>query len=408
MVVTNLDELKKKIVRRQHQRQTFSDIYFVVKDYWPQSRYVLKKFGFRQWFNFWFTKFFVADEGGEFDFFAPIIKRFPSILKSPFKIEIEHTTICNKKCIYCAHTHWEEKQQQMLLVDFKNLINSVRSLRWVNLAGIGSFFLNKDSINMLKYARKKHLNINFVDEFDYFTEEHARTIIELGVNSIYVSFDGVTPQTYESIKKGCSFDRSLNNIRMLLDMKKKMNSPLPVLHFRYLISKHNYHEMPEYIDLVASLNDRGVRARIEFIGLIVFEGIEQYYMPLDTIPEEIIEQVYKRSFKYNINLYFNHAQQILPPMSNCVRWTEPFVLVNGDVIADCAILMQGSFRRAYLDMISFGNAFDKPFGELWNSKHYTQFRKSVAKRTGKIPRSCHGCCVFDVKTRESRYGIETI
>jgi MoaA/NifB/PqqE/SkfB family radical SAM enzyme len=346
----------------------------------------------------------VADEGGEYDLKYRLYKKYPAKLKKPFKIEIEHSTVCNKKCTFCMHTHWDERQEQMPFEKYKKIVDDIPSLKWINIAGIGSPFLHKDFIPMLQYARDKDINTNFVDEFDMFDLDRARQIIEMGINSIYVSFDAAKKETYEEMKKGCNFEKSLGNIKALLNLKAEMKSPFPVLHFRFLITRSNYLEMADYIDLVASLPNRGDRARVEFIGLITFPGIEDSYISLNEIPEDLKKEVYERALKHKINLYFSHSDSsCLPSMTHCVRWSEPFVLVNGEVISDCAILMQN--RRDELNDISLGNAFDKPFMELWNSKRYSEFRNNVVCDNAKVPHSCLKCCTFDVNERKEKYGV---
>jgi MoaA/NifB/PqqE/SkfB family radical SAM enzyme len=399
------EKLLQEIRKKNHQGLPPTNLLYIIKEYRPLGQYMLKKFGWRSWWSFWYTKLFVSDEGGEYaisDYF--IYRFFPWLLRKPGKIEIEHTTVCNKRCIFCAHTYWKEKKEQMSFRQFKKILDDLKGLKWINMAGIGSNFLNKDFIKMIKYARQKHINVNFVDEFDFLDEDMARSIVRMGVNSIFISFDAATKKTYEKIKKGCSFDRAVANIRMLLKIKSEMGSPFPVVHFRYLVTRLNYKEMPDYINLVRSFENKGVRSRVAFTGLITFPGIEEHYLPLSQVPEDILQQTFKTALENNINLYFSHEDaDNLPPIDNCVRWTEPFILVNGDVISDCAILMQT--QRKDLKSKSFGNAFDTSFLEIWNSKKYKNFRKLVVKKAGKVPDICLNCCAFNSGDRSKIHGV---
>lgn len=405
--MSTLEELRGRIFEANSQGYpTRHPLHFlrVLRQYLPQGRYMLKKFGWKSCYTFWYAKLFISDEGGEYDLLDPLIRRFPGLLRSPSKIEVEHTMLCDKKCVFCSHTHWQEQKEQMSFERFRRIIDDLPGLKWLNMAGIGSNFLNRDFMKMLRYARRKNINVNFVDEFEYFGEEHSKEVIELGINSIYVSFDAATKATYEAIKKGCDYDKSVKNIRRLLELKNSMDSPFPVLHFRFIITRLNYHEMPAYLEFINGLGPRrGVRARVEFIGLITFGGVERYYMPLEEIPRELIERTYENSLKYGINLHFSHARAALPPMHTCVRWAEPFILASGDVVSCCSILMQS--RRDFLKKNSFGNVFEKSFGEIWNSKKYRDFRRLVLSPDGAVPESCSACCSFSVSERARRCGI---
>ena len=190
-----IESLQKRNKKLNHQGLPLSNLLIVLKEYWPLSIYMIKKFGWKSWYSFWYTKLFVADEGGEYALKNSLYKLFPNLLKKPFKIEMEHTTICDKQCIFCEHTHWKEKQNRISLDKLKQVLDPVNSLKWINLTGEGSGFLNKDFIPMLKYLRERHINVNFVDEFDFFSEDISKKIIELGINSIYISFDAATKKT---------------------------------------------------------------------------------------------------------------------------------------------------------------------------------------------------------------------
>jgi MoaA/NifB/PqqE/SkfB family radical SAM enzyme len=402
--MTKAKALLREIKRINHQGLPATNILYVMKEYWPLGQYMLKKFGWRSWYSFWYTKLFVADEGGEYALKNYLYKKFPAALKKPFKIEMEHTTICDKKCLFCEHTYWNEKNARITLSQLKSIVDPIRSLRWINITGEGSGFLNKDFIPILQYLRKRHLNVNFVDEFEFIDQRISRKIIELGINSIYISFDAATKTTYEKIKKGCDFERVLQNIRTLLELKEKMKSPFPVLHFRFIITTLNYKEMPEYLKLMSSLKNRGVRARVEFVGLLTFPEIEQYYIPIEQIPEDVLTKTYENALRYGINLYLTHTSSRLPSINKCGAWVEPYILIGGEVISCCAIVM--SNKRKFLRDNSFGNVYKKPFMDIWNSDKYRNFRKQVNDAGGKVPHTCYGCRAYDTAERANKYGVE--
>ena len=66
------EELLHQIRITCHQGLPITNIYYIIKDYWTDSLYMLRKFGLKSWFSFWLTKFFVTDEGGEYDLIAKI------------------------------------------------------------------------------------------------------------------------------------------------------------------------------------------------------------------------------------------------------------------------------------------------------------------------------------------------
>ena len=402
-----LDLLRLAVFERNSQGYpTHYPLHFlrVLAAYWKPCLYLLKKFGWKSCVNFWFSKLFVSDEGGEYDLFAPFLRRWPLLLLKPYKIEFEHSTICDKKCLLCEHTYWQEKAGRISLGQVKGFLEPVKTIRWANVTGEGSGLLNKDFLAVLKYLRRRGICVNFVDEFDFLDERVGREIIEMGINSIYISFDGATKQTYETIKKGCDFDAALKNIKTFLKLKGEISSPFPVLHFRFVITTLNYREMPRFVELVASLGDRGPRAKVEFVGLLAFPGIEQYYMPIDDIPRDILAAAYETALKHGINLCMSHPSLKKPSMTDCVAWSEPYILIGGEVISCCAIIM--SNNRQFLREHSFGNVYKQPLMDIWNSEKYKTFRERVGNLCSKVPKTCHGCRAYDTQERAAQYGIE--
>lgn len=74
-------------------------------------------------------------------------------------MEIEVTTVCDKQCIFCEHTFWKKEEQEsrhLSFEEFKFIAGQFPVLRWVNLTGEGSAFLNKDYFKMISYLREKY------------------------------------------------------------------------------------------------------------------------------------------------------------------------------------------------------------------------------------------------------------
>lgn len=383
----------------------FKEIVSILGEYKRSIRYVRQKRGLKGVYNFLFAKFAVADEGGEMCLFTPLFRLFPWILRFPYKVEMEHTTICDKKCILCEHTYWDEKSERLDFEQFKARADQFPGLKWTNITGEGSGFLNPDFLKMIKYLRDKDVSVNFVDEFDFLDEGKARKLIEYGVNCIWLSMDGASKETYERIKVGCNFDNAVKNIKMLLDLKKEYHSPLPTLCFRFVVNSLNYKEMPRMVELVSSFKkygDLGDGTKLEFAGLLTFKEIEKYYLP--EVPEEILEETKKAGERLGVRVQFAHiGKSKLPPIKQCAAWAEPYILISGHVMPCCAVLM--SNKRAFLRKYSFGNVNEKSFKEIWNSKRYQRFRALVAKDKGPVPILCANCRAYDTKEREKRDGI---
>jgi MoaA/NifB/PqqE/SkfB family radical SAM enzyme len=386
----------------------------MIKAAWSYKRtmlYLLRKRGFRALANFLFIKIFVPVGEGSgavaFFFVGPLIRRFPQLAPYPYNVEIEVTTKCNKRCIICEHTYWkDQKERHLSFREFKHIVDQFPKLKWVNLTGEGDAFLNKDYLKMIRYLKLKDIPVYLVDSFDLLNEEIAKELLEIGVDGIYISMDAATKETYEKIKVGCSFERSIANIKRLIKLKKEMKSPIPELCFRYVVSTLNLKEMPDFIELVSSLGDRsslGDGSHVEYCGLLVFDEVKHLYVP--KIPEDIVREVLRKSKEHDILVLFPHAEpHRFPSINHCLAWMEPYIMMGGYVLPCCAVLM--SNQREFLRMHSFGNIFEKSFREIWYSERYKRFRQTVNNSKAKVPLLCRGCRAYDTSLRERKYGVD--
>ena len=507
-------------------------VYKVIRDYKKTLKYLYKKEGIKSVYRFLSMKLLVADEGGEISLLDPLFRMFPSLIKHPYKLETEVSSVCPRKCVpgnvvvkgdkkdllvsninigdtilsyeketgkiinsivkgkikypekkqlyeietengeklkltgdhliltskgwkeaaniteedevyvhqtdmklvkvnsvrkvgaeevydiqcepyrnfignnivihnclLCEHTHWKEKDWLLSLEEFKHILNEFPNLKWINMTGEGSAFMNKDYTKMIKHAREKNISVNFVDEFEFIDEKKARELIELGVNSIWISMDGATKETYEKIKVGCDFELALKNIKNFLRIRKELGLPLPYIGFRYIVTTLNKHELPQFVELIHSLGDLGEGSRVEFVGLLTFKEIEYLYTE---IPDKVLNETIKRAKELGVRISFAHSSNI-PPMKRCTAWAEPYIMMEGYVLPCCAILMAN--RRPFLREHSFGNIFEQSFDEIWNSDRYKKFRELVPRNTGEVPILCAGCRAYDTSKREKEYGI---
>lgn len=359
-------------------------------------KFLLKKKGVRAAYNFIWVRVFVKETGPAV--INPLFSVFPKLAPHPTHIEVEITTKCHLKCAICEQQYWKEKPADMSFNDFKRLINEFPKLKWVGLAGIGSNFLNRDYIKMLEYLKEKNIFVDFVDHFDRTDEATAKKLVELNVDRIEISMDGATKETYENIKVGCNFERTLENISNLIKIKREMNSPFPELMFRFIITKQNVNEAPSFIEIVRKMKDLGPlsesgKHELEFAGLLAFEGNKDY--ALEKFPQDIKEKIMEQAKKHNISVSFAHQNpELKRPRHVCAAWVEPFILVDGEVMACCAQNENNS--REEQRKRSLGNALKTPFKEIWRSKKYKNLRKNVPNYKAPCPEWCEGCRVTKI------------
>ncbi|OGZ79617.1 MAG: hypothetical protein A2528_02890 [Candidatus Staskawiczbacteria bacterium RIFOXYD2_FULL_37_9] len=365
--------------------------------------YFLKKRRFVKAYNLIWSQLWVRDlDGGKFDW---IFRRFPQLAPYPKEIEIEITTRCYMKCIMCEHTHWKDenyRSQDMNFEQFKSIINQFPHLRYINVTGEGTGFLNKDFFKMLDYLNKKNVNTMFVENFDLFDEEKIKKIIDLDVERIEVSLDAATEDTYKNIRIGAKWDRVMENLKKMREMKIKHKTPFPYIFFRLIAMKNNVHEIPALARLIGELDiNLGKITDFQIVGLLSFPEIE--HLNVENISEQIIKEADSIAKEMNINLIWSHTSNNCSSNNFCAKWLQPYIMIDGSAILDCALMMENN--RSQLKRTSLGNLFNQNFREIWDSPRYQRIRKGINKINGPVPKLCEGCRGYDTKQREKLFGI---
>jgi len=348
--------------------------------------YLLRKGKFKMARNYLWVSIFTRDAGAAL--FDPIYRIWPSLAPYPEAIEIEVTTRCHLRCIICEQAYWHEKPRDMTFEEFKRIVDQFPRLKWIGMTGIGSSFLNKDYLRMLKYLKSRSIFIEFYDSFDLINEDVSRQLIEMGVDKIWLSCDASTKETYEKIRIGTKWEKVMKNVRDFVRIKREKHTPIPEFWFHYVVTSLNINEMTDFLDLVYSVvgKDTNYATLITFSAVLRFPQVQ--YLWVD-IPKSLIRDIEKKARK--LGLFVNWNQDITPTqqMCRCTKWTEPFILATGHV-QPCCIINEANTRE-HQKKYSFGNVFTESFADIWEGK----YREGVRKiHRGEMPEICRYCRAF--------------
>lgn len=367
-----------------------------------------RKKRWRNLYNFIFVTYFVRGEDCGKGVLDPLFKLFPRLTPFCWDLEVEVTTKCYLRCKMCERTFFPKDyaSQDLSFAQLKEIIDGIPNLKWINLTGEGSAFLNHEFMDMVRYVKGKGIYLDFSHDFFRLSQNVMKELVELGVERMYVSMDGATKETYESIRVGSNFERVLANIRELLRIKRWLGSPLPEICFRYTFFRDNVNELPEFMDLIHSLGDAkdlGDEPSVNFVGLLEFEQTKDLVVEL---PQAIANTVNAKARKYGIKVYWSHVshdENQKPPLDWCTFWSEPYIMIGGYMLPCCSVFM--SNRRPFLEEHAMGNVNGRSLKEIWDSEWYKAFRKIVVNPKAPVPVLCAGCRVFNTAERIKKYGV---
>ena len=338
---------------------------------------------------------------------------------SPWKLEIESTSVCNLQCIMCSHVFSHPRIGKHFNLDLLGRLSKMLPAAGeFQLMGSGeplispAFWKIMDIIGNNPSYMKPTIGIS--SNAAAMTPYIAAKLLSSPLREVSFSLDAATPETYQKIRNG-DFMRTVEHIRHLLQCRGKDNTKSPRVMLNMTLMRENIDELPQFIKLSHSL---GVDA-IQFwplhdYGDIDAEGWnvnrngwkfnyrdqmlgqdEADAQHANSVLDEAVALsetlgvpiIWPMGGKTHIKPIKKHhtvstASSLKPAVSkgmacpvDCVApWEWMLVNVNGDV-RPCCYVQQ-----------SFGNIRQQLPEEIWNGADYREMRRYLAQ--GKLPPQC--------------------
>lgn len=194
--------------------------------------------------------------------------RFQSDLKDksiiadlPKEVFFHIDMACNVRCITCRDEKMfmENEVKKYTEITDSILIPILKNAEKVYLNGAGELFASSLCKNLIQKITKIYPKI----EFNIITNGILATeknINEFGLRkkicSVEVSLHAATKETYDKIVRGGDFDKVIDNLKVLAEMKK--NEEIYNIWLNFVVSSYNYKEMIDFQKLADNL---GVNTR---------------------------------------------------------------------------------------------------------------------------------------------------
>ena len=234
----------------------------------------------------------------------------------------------------------------------------------------------------------------------------AERIVRTPFQSVTISFDGGTQETFEKLRRGARFPKVIENITRLQELKKSIGSSFPELSAFFVLMRSNYRTIPEFLALMKNLgiyavafttmeiNARNLAREPGLVNEVIKDPkeVHELYSILQQAMAE--ERPHFRQMLWNglhslfehhgldprfldeenAALYPDHRPKLpgAPAVENAGKiklcpnpWSLMFVVENGDVLL------------CFLSS-AVGNLYESPLVKIWNSP------RALAKRSEMI------------------------
>ncbi len=177
----------------------------------------------------------------------------------PFRFWIEPTDACNLRCVMCPREHDRTGGRFMDMELFRSLLRMISPfVRDAALHHRGEPLLHPEICGMLREASavcytKLHTNGMLLDK------NTAEALVASGLDSLTFSFDGISPEFYESVRRGGDYATVMKNIETFLDVRRSMSSRKPYVHVEVIrMEDHPLFDMEKVKSFRRTLRRMGV------------------------------------------------------------------------------------------------------------------------------------------------------
>ncbi|MBW2736042.1 MAG: radical SAM protein [Deltaproteobacteria bacterium] len=172
--------------------------------------------------------------------------------------EVEVSSRCNVRCQFCPR-HLMQDPGLMSQKTFSKLLNVFPFSDRTSLAlvGMGEPLLNPLLPDFISQTKKQHsgLHVWVTTNGTLLDEEITARLLNSGLDTLDVSFNGTEPSSYEGLMKGANFEATLANIDRALEMKERSRSKVR-LQVNFILTQEN---ASSERDIKSFWRSRGIR-----------------------------------------------------------------------------------------------------------------------------------------------------
>jgi radical SAM protein with 4Fe4S-binding SPASM domain len=147
----------------------------------------------------------------------------------PLSAIVSSTSRCNLHCPMCPRAITEFANQDIDFELFRKIVDEgVPFFEFVIPQGGGEPLMHPRIFDLVRYCKSKGLRTGFSTNATLLRGEKLDELLDSGLDSLILAFDGATAETYEKYRQGASFEATRQNILEFLQRKQERKSPIHV------------------------------------------------------------------------------------------------------------------------------------------------------------------------------------
>jgi len=375
--------------------------------------------------------FLVVNESGELKLPADVVRRYglkpgaevyfeesahALLLHRPIshlaRVNIEPTNQCNLSCRTCVRNVWEAPPGHMGSDIFGKIVEGLKAFSPIPLIFFGGFgepLAHPEIIPMIRTCKELGARVEAVTNGVLLTEKCTKQLIEVGLDRLWVSLDGATPQGYADARQGDVFPQITKNLRNMNLVKVRNGTDGFEVGVVFVATKRNIKELPAVIRFGAQI---GARAFLvsnvlpyssEFRDEVLYGrslwNWKSYLNPM-SLPRMDVNRETSAAIEELLSIYewtaFNRPE-FLKPFDTCPFVEKGSLSVRWDGMVSPCIPLLYSYA-SYLDdkvrhnqEYAVGSITKESLQEIWESPEYVALRKRIREFDFSPCTKCNAC-----------------
>ena len=273
----------------------------------------------------------------------------------PPYLQIEPTSICNYRCVFCYQTDnlFNKKTNgfmgHMSLDTFKKIVDQAENnIEFISIASRGEPLICPSICEMLKYTYGKFLNLKLNTNASLLDEKKSHAILQSGVKTLVFSADAAETKLYSELRVNGKLEKILKNIDTFNSIKEKQ------------------------------YKDSQIITRVSGVKVSKSQNIDE----MESFWGKLVNQVAFVEYVPWENVYSSKATNIKKPCSDL--WRRMFIWWDGK-INPCDV--------DYKSELKVGNFSKLSLSDAWKSDYYQNLRKNHLNNLRYKTSPCDKCAV---------------
>jgi len=269
--------------------------------------------------------------------------------------------------------------------------------------------MHPEFVRMVLEVKRLHVQVEAITNGMLLDEVKAEALLDAGLDTLWVSIDGASPECYVDVRKEGDLPRVIENLERLRDLKIQRRSETPEIAISFVAMRRNLAELPEVLKLEHRIGARKFLVTNvyphtpELLGEVLYRrSIGEALWSRSTIRmarmdpdrrvagvlEDVIHGLYAPRLEGVEVLWPSDTCPFVARGSTCVRW-------DGQV-SPCLPLLHthGSYlenRLRTTTAFTIGSVREQGLRELWMSPEYVALRERVEGFDFSPCTECNSC-----------------